>query len=64
MDDFVCPQEAFGPAHYHMKKQISLGKIRTGNFTSHAKSCNPQEDKLPVLLQSAGAVPPQRCTYW
>lgn len=44
------PGNAFGAPYYHMKKQISLGKIRTGTCISSAKSCNPQEDKLPVLL--------------
>lgn len=63
MDDFMCPKEAFGPVRYHMKKQISLGKIRTGNCISSAKTHSPQEDKLPILLQSAGAVPPERYTY-
>lgn len=57
-------RKAWGSPYYHKRKQIFLGKMRTENCVSNAKSYNAQEDKLRVLLQSTAALPPQRCIYW
>lgn len=50
MDDFVYRKESLRTSILSHDKKISLGKIRTENCVSSAKSHNPQEDKLLVLL--------------